>query len=201
MKKLLFVFLFLLVCSFASPSYALIVTENVDKDAFQYEVGYKFATDDLAASLTAKEFSVESGSDVNDVFYYVVPREGRIVGMSVSSNNAVTLGAATFDVTINGLVTGVQTVIEPTAETVRSAVGTEGKADPQYAYIRQDRADTRVRQGFRAESNTAGIYDADHQYGKATALSAGNRVGVVVTTSSAFAATANDYIVVIYVLE
>lgn len=198
MKRLLLASLFLLVTSV--PAFGLIVTDNVDRDDFQYEVGYSFATEDLTASLSAIEIPARHADTISN-FYYVVPRDGRIVGMSVAGNAAVTDGAATFDITINSQVTGVQTVIENTVTTARSAVGIGGSAGSQYAYIRQDRAETAVFQGFRAETSTADRHNADHPYGKATALSAGNRVGVKVTTSSGLTPTSVDYLIVIYVLE
>lgn len=196
MKKLL-AFLFLLTFCFVSPAFGLIVTVNVDKDAFQYEVGYKFATQDLAASLTAVDVPVGT-EDLGHNFEYVIPRDARVVGMSVASNRASTSGAATFDVVINSTVTGIQAVID--ASVVRSAVGTSGSSGSQYSFIRQDRASTTVAQGFRAENGTEDKHDADHPYGKATAITAGNRIGVQVTTSSGFSVE-DDFVVVIYVLE
>lgn len=202
MKKfLLTISLFLLI---SKPVFALIETNNVSKDDFLYEVGYAFATGDLAASQSAVQIPVAIETGTGHIFEYTIPRDGRIVGMSVTGDIALTVaGAATFDVTINGNVTGVQTVIEKlSASTGRAAVGIGGSADAQYAYIRQDRADTVVARGLRAEypKDTASFHDADHRYGKATALVAGNRVGVKVTTTSGFVSM-SDYVVVVYVLE
>lgn len=198
MKRLFLISLFLLF-TFGS-AFALIVTDNVDKDAFQYEVPYHFSTNDLATSQTAVEIPVIAGATQHN-FYYVIPRDGRIVGMSIAGNKAVVAGAATFDLTINGTVTGIQTVIEPTVGTARSAVGISGSAGPQFAYIRQDRAETASARGFRSSSDKASYHNAEHFYGKATALSAGNRVGARITTSSSFAPTTTDYVITIYVLE
>jgi len=197
MKKLLLACLFLLICT---PAFGLIVTDNVDRDNFGYEVAFSYATDNISANTIAWEIPVESTLDDN--FYYVVPRDGRVVGMSVAGSAACTAGAATFDITINGAVTGIQTVIEPTATTARSAVGINGAADPQYAYIRQDRADSVVARGFRVSLDRVGYHDAEHPFGKATALTAGNRIGVTINTTTGFTPTATtDYLVVIYVLE
>ena len=199
MKKLLLsISLFLLVCG---PAYGLIETRNVDPDNFDYEVAFGFSTADTSTTVTG--LAIPINSTLTDNFYYVVPRDGRVVGMSVAGSAACTAGAATFDITINGTVTGVQAVIEPTALAVRSAVGIDGKADPQYAYIRQDRASSTVAQGFRKTGHPQeDRYDAEHPYGKATALTAGNRIGVNFITSTDFAPNSStDYLVVIYVLE
>lgn len=195
MKKLILASLFAL--GLCSSVFALLVTDNVDKDSFQYEVAYRFTTADLAASQTAAEVPVISGA-VQHNFYYTIPRSGKIVGIAVSGNAEITAGGATFDITINGNVTGVQTVIESPA---RSAVGNTGSSGPQYAYMRQDRAETAASGGFRASGSTADKHNADNPYGRATPLSAGNRVGVKVTTNSSFAPTTIDYVVTVYVLE
>ena len=198
MRKLILTSLLVLTLCF--PAYALLVTDNVDRDNFQYEIPYQFATTDLGASLTAVTFSVSglagSGTAANP--NYVIPRSGRIVGIAVSGNAAITAGGATFDVTINGTVTGVQTVIESPA---RSAVGNTGSSGTQFAYMRQDRADTAASRGFKASDDSANFHNADNPFGKATALSAGNRVGVRVTTSSTLSPTTIDYVVTVYVLE
>lgn len=195
MKRLLLFFvspLFLLF--FCSSALGLIVTDNVDIDNFQYEIGYQFSTVDLAASLTAAFFPT---SGRNAIYGYTIPRSGKIVGISVAGNRPVVSGAATFDVTINETVTGIQAIIE--ASPLRLAIGNSGSTGTQFSYMRQDRADTRTHQGFKRD--TSQFYDKTHLYGKATALSAGNRVGVSVTTSSGFAPTVADYVVTVYVLE
>lgn len=198
MKALLLSISLLLLVS--NPVYALIETENVDRDEFQYEVGYQFATGDLQASQSAVEIPVIV--DLGHNFDLVVPRKGSLVGMSVAGNAACATGAATFDVTIAGTVTGIQTVIEPTAgSSAQTATGVGGAAGPQYAYIRKVREDSPVARGFRHTYDRNSFHDADHVYGKATALSAGNRIGVKVTTSSDFAPTSSDYVVVIYALH
>jgi hypothetical protein len=205
MKKLLLSLSFLLLVS--SPVYALIVTENVDRDEFQYEVTYQALTEDLSANVTATAIPFHSAYasgtiPTNQIYYAVVPRDGVLVGMSVSGNAACTAGGVTFDATINNQVTGMQTIIEPTTGTARSAVGISGAADPQYAYIRQDRASTTTARGFRKETSPyLDIHNAEHPYGKVTQLSAGNRVGIKVTTSSGFLPVTTDYLVILYVLE
>lgn len=193
MKKLiLLISLFFL---FSSPVFALIVTDNVDKDDFQYEVPYVFATPDLAASKT--EVTIPIDGNLTNSSGYTIPRDGKLVGISVWSSGALTGGAATFDVTINEAVTGVQAVIEPNA---RTAIGNSGSSGMTYAYMRQDRADKRTHQGFNLGSSPS-YYDAEHKYGKATPITAGNRIGVKATTSSGFTPDNTDYVVVVYVLE
>lgn len=195
MKKLILASLFAI--GLCPSAFALLVTDNVDKDSFQYEVPYSFATNNLAASQTAVEFPITAGAVQNN-YYWTVPRSGKIVGIAVSGNNAVTAGGATFDITINGNVTGIQTVIESPA---RSAAGNTGSSGTQYAYMRQDRSETAASRGFKVSSPSADRHDADNPYGRATPLSAGNRVGVKVTTNSAFTPTTIDYVVTVYVLE
>lgn len=200
--KVLLLSLFLVFA--CSPVFALITTDNVDKDTFQYEVGYKFATTDLAASYAAYEMSVETGlgSTANEIYFYTIPRDGVVVGMSVAGNTAIVGGSATFDVTINNQLTGIQTVIEPTPGTVRTAVGISGSAGNLYAFIRHDRATSVVEQGFRkVEDRTSSYHNSEHPYGKATAITAGNRIGVKVTTDSSLSGTTGDFVVVVYVLQ
>lgn len=200
MKRLISIFLLLLVGSLSTNlAFALIVTDNVDKDDFRYEVTYTFSTQDLAVSQTAMEVPIDT-SFVHDNFVYAISRDGRLVGMSIAGDQACTAGAATFDITINSQVTGIQTVIEPAP--VRSAVGIGGASGTTYAYIRQDRADTVVSRGFRgADDKSTSFHNTEHQFGRATPLVAGNRVGVRVTTSSAFAPVDSAYVIVVYVLE
>ena len=195
MKKLLLtLFLLLLV---PQSAYPLIVTDNVDRDKFQYEVGYRFSSGDTVASTTSLDVAMEASSTGHN-FFYTIPRDGRVVGMAIAGNEAITTGQATFDITINGQVTGIQTVLEPI---VHSAVGIAGKTGPQYAYIRQDRSESRTAQGFRAEGDIDDIHLVNTPYGKATPLVAGNRIGVQITTSSLYAPVTNAYVVVIYVLH
>lgn len=182
---------------FPVNAFALLVTDNVDKTEFKYEVGYRFATSDLQASLTAAEIPVIPDATQHN-FYYVVPRDGRVVGISVAGNNALSAGGATFDVTINGTVTGIQTVIESPA---RTALGESGSSGTQFAYMRQDRAQTASVRGFRSAIDTTSKHDTDNPYGRATPITAGNRIGVRVTTSSTWSPATLDYIVTIYVLE
>ena len=196
MKKLFLLSLFLLFL--CSPAFALLVTDNVDRDKFQYEIGYTFSTDDIGASKTAIEIpNVHGTSQFN--FYYVIPRDARIVGMSTAGSQVCTVGSATFDVTINGTVTGIQNVVDEGAS--RSAVGNSGSTGSQYSYIRQDRAEDIVSRGFRPADDKTDIHDTTYPYGKATPLSAGNRIGVKVTTSSNFTPTNADYVITVYVLQ
>jgi hypothetical protein len=197
---LLAISLFLLI---SSPAYALIVTDNVDEVDFQYKVGYTFASDDVAASVVSHEISVAVlETTMHSNFYYVVPEEGKIIGMAVAGSEAVAAGGgATFDVTINGLVTGVQAIIQGASLT---ALGTpSGSSDVRYSYITQDRDETNAARGFRKGQPTKldAWHDAEHPYGRATPLVAGNRVGVKVTTNSGFAPTGVDYVIVVYVLH
>jgi hypothetical protein len=197
MKKLFLVSLFLmLIFGLCNPVSALITTENVDKDTFQYEVPYAFATTDMGAAQTVAEITV---SPAVSGYYYTIPRSGRLVGISVAANTAVTSGGATFDVTINSYVTGIQTVLQ--SGTARTAVGNSGAGGTTYAYMRQDRSETAASRGFRVSSDRASYHNAENSFGKATPLVAGDRIGVKVTTSSGFAPMTSDYFVVIYVLE
>lgn len=198
MRHFLLASLFLLVMS--TPAFALIVTDNVDETDFMYEVAYPFATNDLAVSQTAVEIPIIPGADDHN-FYFGVPRAGRIVGMAVTATTDVAAGAATFDVTINGTVTGVQTVLEVQQTSARSAAGNSGSAGSRVAYIRQDRDETNAAQGFRGVNDrSTSFHDSDNVYGRATPISAGDRIGVRVTSSSGLSPV-QDYTVVIYVLE
>ena len=210
MKKLLIVSLFL-VFGFCGSALALITTDNTDRDSFQYELGYRFATGDIGASKTSVEVYTNpvTGSNIgNDgITYYVIPRgssatyQGRIVGISAYAGKVCTLGGATFDVTINSNVTGIQAVID--SSTARSAVGITGSTGTQYSYIRHDRTQSNVEQGFRPSTNswTPDRYNADHPYGKATGLVAGDRIGVKMTTSSNFTPNDADVVITVYVLQ
>lgn len=198
MKKLIFVSLFFLIFSLISSSaFALIVTDNTDEDNFLYEVPYQFATSNLAASLTASAFPIIS-TTVNNTGYLLL-RAGKIVGISVAGDGVYTgTGGATFDVTINGTVTGVQGWIQ---NTTISALGNTGSAGPQYSYIRQYRNEIKSALGFRKNDATGDWHNRDNPYGKATPLVAGDRIGVKVTTSSGWGVNTNDYVVTVYVLE
>ena len=205
MKKLILTLLFLFSICFCvrNVSFAEITTENVDKDRFLYEDGFMYATYDLAASQTSMELPIIPGlTGARTNYYRLVKRtgndtvNGRIVGIAVSGNKACTSGAATFDVTINGTVTGIQAVIQPNT---LSAVGNVGSSGAQYTYLNQDRASDTVPLGFRPTAS--GFHDSDHPYGKATGLNAGNRIGIKVTTSSGFAPTSNGYVTTVYVLQ
>ena len=200
MKKLILVTLFLVALFvLTTPLFALMTTENVDKDKFDYEVAFTFATSDMGTSYTAQEIPVSQTTSMLNNFYYVVPRDGSIVGISVAGNIVLGAGAATFDVTINGTVTGVQTVIEYSP--VRTALGNSGASGSQYAYMRQDRAETASSQGFRQSSDKSDYHNVDNPFGRATPVSAGDRIGVKVTTNSGLSPTTADYVVTVYVLE
>ena len=209
-RIILLVFCILLVVSYQT-AYGLLVTDNTDKDKFQYEVTYRFASSDFTQSMTAAEVPAISlngtgqSNPTRDVFYTVVPRDGKVVGMSVAARDAITSGSATFDVTINGLVTGVQTLLEDapvTTVNARTALGTTGGSGTTWSFIRQDRNDTNAARGFRTTNNsTNDRHNADNPFGRATPISAGNRIGVRVTTSSGLYPLTNAYTVTVYVLE
>ncbi len=215
MKKLALVSLFLLVVfGMAVPAYSEILTNNVDRDKFQYVVPFQFATADVGVTLTTSTLPIiydlgTTGTKTN--YYYAIYRgstdgntlPARIVGMAASGSAACTSGAATFDITINGAQTGIKAVIEPAPN--RNAVGLNGATGATYTYIEQYRDDVAVPKGFnmgpRASIN-GDWYNWSYPYGYATPLVAGDRIGVNVTTSSGFLpALTTDYIVVIYVLE
>lgn len=199
MKKLLIVSLFFLVISLlvSSSAFALIVTDSTDVDNFLYEVPLQFATKDLAATLTAEKFPTATGLTPKSNEYTLL-RDGKLVGIAVAGDDDCTAGGATFDVTINGAVTGVQAWISPAPAV--SALGMPGTTGKRYSYARQHRADPTTEQGFKRSIGSY-YHSADFPYGKATPLSAGDRIGVKVTTSSGFAPISSDWVATVYVLE
>ena len=201
MKKLLLISLFLLL--FVRPVHALITIDNLDFDRFPWQSSYRFASSDLAASLTEAEMPTEA-SQTNQNLYYTISRGsvagyGKIIGISVAGNGAIVAGGATFDVTINGCTTGIQAVID---SPVRAALVDSGSTGTTYAYMRQSWNTDVTSRGFKAAYNKGSYHDVDHYYGKATALSAGDRIGIKVSTSSGFLpAGSRDYVATVYVLE
>ena len=104
----------------------MINTANVDKDTFLYEVPYIFASSNIAASLTAQAIPANSAFP-HVITSFTVPRgstasPGRIVGMSIAELTC-TSGAATFDVTINDVVSGIRAIISPTTQTASGNYG------------------------------------------------------------------------------
>lgn len=193
-KTLIFLFLFLLVVS--GSSYAMINTANVDRVTFTYQTPYNFATNNVAVSLTNDPIAIVGGSTAgSQILYYTVPRAGNIVGISVYGNAASTAGWATFEVVLNGTPTGIKTQINKDTAT---ASGIPGTATSQYSYILQDRDTNYVPKGHNGKNVTG---NSAFPYGKATAVAAGNRIGVNVTTSSGFAPTTSDYQVTVWVLN
>lgn len=202
MRKFLVASLFLLIVSVSVPAFALLETNNVDVDNFNYMIAYQFASADIAASLTARDIPILNNTVSTtqlENLYFTVHRPGNVVGISVAGNAPATAGGATFDVTINNQVTGIQAVIEVGPDVV--AVGIDGSSDQQYAYRVHDRRDSRVAPGFYLSGGSPAWHDLVNAYGKATALVAGNQIGVEVTTHSTFAPANSDYVIVVYVLE
>lgn len=203
MRKLLLLALpLLLILSFTTPAHALLNTDNVDETKFQYRVAYTFGTGNIVASETRAEMYTYPGYTNALMKAHVVTRPANIVGMSVAGNAVLTAGEATFDVTVNGTITGIQVSLDP--YTARSAAGTAGSTGSQYGYIEQDRDETAVPRGFRSVGDIRSWSyggDYDHRYGYATALAAGDRLGVVATTNSTLAPLTNDYTINVYVLE
>jgi hypothetical protein len=197
MKKLLFILLFLAVT--CNHAFALLTTENVDKDKFGYMVTYQFATANMAASRTDDEMPTSGTSSPNMQNYYVVPRDGTIAGISVASNLTITSGSATFDVTINENKSGLEAVIA--ASPALSAIESVGNSGSRYSYINQDRSEDVVKRGFSSSLQRTNYYDAEHPYGKATALTAGDRIGIKVSTSSGYANTTADFTATVFVLD
>ena len=194
MKKLLIISLFFLIFSLVSSSaFALLVTDNTDSDNFLYQQGFDFSTSDLTVSKT--QVAIPINSTLTGLSEYTLLRDGKLVGISVATSAACTVGGATFDVTINGNVTGVQAWIQ---KTTVSAVGNSGSAGAQYSYIRQYRNETAAPKGFGIGGAK---HNADNPYGKATPLVAGDRIGVKLTTNSTFAPDNMDAVVVVYILE
>ena len=205
MKKILLATLFLLIFGVSDSAFALLKTNNVHKEDFKYEVPYFFASEDLTQSMTAIKVGVgavngSSTDGFGDNFFYVVSRDGFLTGMSVAMSTPLTNGAATFDVTINGTVTGVQVVIEDNP--VRTAVGTTGSSGDQFGFIRQDRSDTNAADGFKGDDEfTLSRHNSDNPFGRATPLTAGNRIGLKLTTDSTLLPGHADAIITIYVLQ
>lgn len=202
MKKISIGFLFLLAfVVITSNAFALLTTENCDKEKFLVKTVYEFASNDVAASLTAVDIPAKDPSGVNTVLEYVVPSNARLVGISVSENatKAATSGSATYDVTINGTVTGLQALVSSFATPY---LGASGSAGTYLSYSFHDRDSDSMERGFKApNANSSYRHDADHPYGKATALVAGSRIGVKVTTSSGYAPVSADPLIRVYVVE
>ena len=201
MKKLIFLLVITLLCLWVTPAFALIRTRNVEADdygsgdsKFDYKVAYQFATGNVAASTSATAMPVPDNVAMGTQnYYYAMPFKGSIVGISIASYTALTGGSATAEVTINGVVTG-----------VRTALNSPGTA--------RDYPSGLVTAHSRVNANTL-AYDDDsppnwggawhrattHEYGKATSLVVGDRLGVNIETSSGVNAT--DYVVTVIVLQ
>ena len=184
MKKIIFLLVITLLL-WATPASALIRTRNVDakdygsgESKFKYKVAYTFATTNVGDSLTASQLSVDA--TITDVDFYIMPFKGTIVGISIGSSAALTAGSVTADVTINGTVTGVRTALDAGGSTRHNQSGLLA-AHTQY------NLNTLAYDDDSPPDWGGAKHDDTHLYGKATALAAGDRLGVKLTTSSAFA--------------
>ena len=178
MKRILCIFLSITFLLIVTPSaFALIRTRNVDIDdgGFGYKVSYQFATTDVGGGQTAIELPTDA--TINNQYYYTMPFKGSIVGISIASNTAITRGSVTADVTINGAVTGVRTALDGGATAKWSRSG-------QVADHRQFNYNTILFDTDIPDDFGGGTHDTIHPYGKATALTAGDRIGVKLTTST-----------------
>lgn len=195
MRKILLVFLFLLlVC--CVPSYALIQTDNTDikEGGFGYKVAYKWASYDVGSNLTAVELPVSFDTTTRYNLYYPMIFKGNIVGVSIAASGAPTAGSATAEVYINGLATGVRTAIDA-GGTVKSAKSGGRTVHTTYNYNQLD-FDSEVAGSW------GGSWDGKvYPYGRATALAAGDYIGVKLTTSSNFAPNTDDFVVTVIILQ
>lgn len=200
MKKI--ILLLVITLLWVEPAFALIRTRNVDIDegGFQYKVAYQFATTDVGAVLDAAELCTDA--TITNQLYYTMPFKGSIVGISIASNAALTNGSMTADVTINGIVTGVRTAIDGqgAAKDVRAG---EVTAHTTYNY------NTILFDDDSPPDWGGGYHDTKRVYGKATPLSAGDRIGVKLSTtgdlettaSTILAPTTNEVNVTVMILQ
>ena len=185
MKRILCIFLSITFLLIVTPSaFALIRTRNVDIDTgeFGYKVPYQFASTNVGGAVTAGELATDA--TISNIYYYTMPFKGSIVGVSIAVNAAITAGSITADVTINGTVTGVRTAIDAGAQEVWSKSGQlADHRQYNYQFIAFDDdspEDWGGTCGLGAQSCSAG-----YEYGRATPLVAGDRIGVRLTTSPA----------------
>lgn len=205
MKRILCIFLsitFLLTVT--SSAFALIRTRNVDIDegGFGYKVAYGFATNDVGLSRSAVEIPNDAtlGVTTGHNFYYTMPFKGSIVGVSIAANQELTTGGLTADVTINGTITGVRVALDGGAATLWSRSGL--KADHKQfnfqtiAFDDDSPEDWGGTCGLGSQACVTG-----YEYGRATPLVAGDRIGVRVTTSSNLNPVTIDFNVTVMVLQ
>ncbi len=203
MKKLIFLLVITLLCLWVTPAFALIRTRNVEADdygsgdsKFDYKVAYQFATQDVAASISAVAMPVPTANADSTLhkhsLYYAMPFKGSIVGISIATYETLTGGSATAEVTINGYVTGVRTALE--VSNVRhypsGLVTTHSRVN----------ANTLAYDDDSPPNWGGGRHKAvTHPYGKATPLVVGDRIGVNIETSSGVNTT--DYVVTVIILQ
>ena len=204
MKKMLCLFLVIAFCLVVSQADAKIKNPNVDikEGGFQYKVAYHFATQDIAASLSATEIPIVGGIEAlgpiqttGSSLYYTMPFKGRIVAISIAANAALTGGSATAEVTINGQLTGVRTAVDYNGTSLRQTSG-EKTAHAQWNY-RTIEYDNDRPDNWGGGQHTANDYD----YGKATQLAAGDRIGAKLSTDANFTVANTDFVVTVIVLQ
>ena len=177
----------------SSSAYALIVTPNTDPDNFESRTTRAFATQDLTSSMSSVYIPVSGAAGNMEVRDSALSHKGAIVGMSIALARPLAAGGVTAEITINRAGTGIQAVVDggPT----RAAVGSAGSTGTQFGYIQHPRGETQTRQGFRASTDEEQKHDRSNPFGVTTALAVGDRLGVVITTSSDIAPGGNDIVV------
>ena len=201
MKKILCFFLSITFLSIVTPSaFALIRTRNVDIDdgGFGYKVAYQFSTNNVGAGQTAIEVTTNA---VDGQLYYTIPFKGSIIGVSIASSAALTNGSATADVTINGTVTGVRVALDGGATTLWAKSG-ELADHRQYNYRTIAFDDDSPENWGGTCGQGAQSCQSGYEYGKATPLVAGDRIGVKLTTSSSVLPTGTaEFTITVMVLQ
>lgn len=74
--------------------------EPWDCAAGGFKVVYQFASTDISASESDTDIETAGGTTAN--YFHTMPYAGSVVGISISSNAAITAAALTVTVTING---------------------------------------------------------------------------------------------------
>lgn len=204
MRKILCFFLGVAFLMLTSDAFALVRTRNVDIDegGFGYKVAYQFATENVGASRSAVEIHTAGETGSGEVsYYYTMPFKGSIVAVSIASSSALTDGSATADVTINGAVTGIRVALDGGATTLWDKSGE--KADhTQYNYRTIQFDDDSPEDWGGTCGQGAQACQSGYEYGKATPLVAGDRIGVKLTTSSGLApADSAEFNITVMVLQ
>lgn len=201
MKKIVtfLVITFLSIC--VTPAFALIRTENVEvkdygsgESKFKVKVAYTSITEDVGKNTSAANIPIQGGTPGHS-FDHVMPFKGSIVGISIAANEALEAGSITVDASINGTATGFRTALDYSGESVRHTQSGMLTANTQYNYNTLHWDDT------SPPDWGGGWHDSNHLYGKITELEAGDRVGVLLSTSSDVEPDSVDICVTVIVLQ